>query len=615
MAASFRTNCSLSRVADINGVVCPVLQEDARRFFVAATSRRPSALSHRDLHLSLEGLVHMAESLHLSDYSEEVLRRVYECIPKDERGCVGLPEFRKALAAGGASATLRNLIHKHALGTDFGFEVPADYDFSKSTNANYKAATSDTFFGEFKELRKSRDYNYHVNYVEERQGWQDAAIKLAIGRTARQAAPWLVYTCGPMGVGKGFALNWMSKKGIFPLENIVHVDPDAFKLMMPEWSQYVAQASEEAGTLCHMESCFMMEIAQEAAMGLRQNIWVDGSLRNADFYASQFQDIRQRQPHYRIAIFYVAATEQTIRERIERRAAATGRSVPENLIRASLQAMDHSLNELTPLCDFVARINNEGCAPILKAFETINTSGSWEVVSSRFARVAPLSHEFPNALAPFALVAVPEGVSLEFRPIAGDPHYAEVDFAWQAWAQGANSASVRDKFRQVFPGSVKMGVTSPAPVTLPQYERQLAGISAEASSFNWIYPRCGMTSQRELEARGWSREEANHPIVHLLLRGGFRYMDAKGRTVQISAVANADGQGFLQFGPRRELPDGVSAGFCSERWHPPPRRYKEADAYAWLAPGEVVGDASVGGEFGAFAFRLPSGLVAFSVMV
>ena len=43
-----------------------------------------------------------------------------------------------------------------------------------------------------------------------------------------------------MGVGKGFALSWMSARDIFPLEDIVHIDPDHFKAVMPEWSAYVA---------------------------------------------------------------------------------------------------------------------------------------------------------------------------------------------------------------------------------------------------------------------------------------------------------------------------------------------------------------------------------------
>ena len=50
------------------------------------------------------------------------------------------------------------------------------------------------------------------------------------------------------------------------------------------------------------------------------------------------------------------------------------------------QAMDKSLNTLTPLCDFVARINNEGHEPTLVAFETVDTKGNWRVISDRFAR-------------------------------------------------------------------------------------------------------------------------------------------------------------------------------------------------------------------------------------
>jgi hypothetical protein len=51
----------------------------------------------------------------------------------------------------------------------------------------------------------------------------------------------------------------MSQHGFFPLENIVHIDPDAFKMMMPEWPDYVARDRDSAGTMCHMESSFMVE--------------------------------------------------------------------------------------------------------------------------------------------------------------------------------------------------------------------------------------------------------------------------------------------------------------------------------------------------------------------
>lgn len=60
------------------------------------------------------------------------------------------------------------------------------------------------------------------------------AIRSCLGRTEAQARPWVVYTCGPMGVGKGHVLSWLSKQGLFPLEYIVHIDPDFFKRIMPE---------------------------------------------------------------------------------------------------------------------------------------------------------------------------------------------------------------------------------------------------------------------------------------------------------------------------------------------------------------------------------------------
>merc|ERR1719291_665639 len=135
-----------------------------------------------------------------------------------------------------------------------------------------------------------------------------------------------------------------------------------------------------------MESSFMMEIAQWAAIERSQNTWVDGSLRDADFYALVFEDIRVCHPHYKISIVYVYADEAVIRQRIRTRAERTGRNVPEALIQASLRAMDKALNRLTPLCDFVARVDNAGEVPRLAAFATINTTGSWAVLEDRLSR-------------------------------------------------------------------------------------------------------------------------------------------------------------------------------------------------------------------------------------
>ena len=60
-------------------------------------------------------------------------------------------------------------------------------------------------------------------------------------------------------------------------------------------------------------------------------------------YIQVFEDIRVRFPAYRIAIIYVHASEEKVRERCADRARLTGRAVPEELIRASLDDPKQSL--------------------------------------------------------------------------------------------------------------------------------------------------------------------------------------------------------------------------------------------------------------------------------
>ena len=215
-----------------------------------------------------------------------------------------------------------------------------------------------------------------------RQKWQDGALESVVQRTEPQPKPWLVFTCGGMGVGKGYALGWLSEQGIFPLEDIVHIDPDFFKSVLPEWESFVAHAKKQgdpsiAGNRCHRESCYLQELALEEALRRKQNCWVDGSLRNAQWFIGVFADIRERFPDYRVAIIAVRASLDVVLQRVESRAKATGRSVPESLVRESLDAVDRSVSILGPQADFVAEVLNEGAVPTLAKVTTIDRSGAW----------------------------------------------------------------------------------------------------------------------------------------------------------------------------------------------------------------------------------------------
>eukprot|EP00971_Amphidinium_carterae_P247141 4908256-Amphidinium_carterae.1 len=105
-----------------------------------------------------------------------------------------------------------------------------------------------------------------------------------------------------MGAGKGYVMKWLSKQNVFPLENVVRIDPDYFKMVMPEWEGYTKRDASTAGTLCHNESGFLQELAQEVAMRGNQNVCIDGSLQDYGWYSQQFRQLRERFPRYRVAI-------------------------------------------------------------------------------------------------------------------------------------------------------------------------------------------------------------------------------------------------------------------------------------------------------------------------
>ncbi|KAH8065484.1 zeta toxin [Aureococcus anophagefferens] len=303
------------------------------------------------------------------------------------------------------------------------------YDYNRSTTENYAAPLDAGFVGELVDIRARLDAAYHGNYGHARQLWQggprrggpargprpqcalraedrpvvaQVGEQLAEARRVRGAEPapvarlhqgrkrvilrrFNVFTCGAMGAGKGWVMNWMSTLDILPLRSIVHIDPDRFKQMMPEWAGHVRRDAASAGTRCHKESGLLAELAQELAMRHRLHVWVDGSLRDHGWYEREFDELRAKHPTYKIALFYVHAKEATVRARVKTRAARVGeRHVPEQSLADSIAAPPHVLRALTPKVDFVARIDNDGDAPILEAFESVDTTGSWKVVAHMF---------------------------------------------------------------------------------------------------------------------------------------------------------------------------------------------------------------------------------------
>jgi len=266
-------------------------------------------------------------------------------------------------------------LHKELYGSNAGSSSPpkadgsslpvhvSSYDWSRSTQQNHQALGGASMHTQqFGHIRAALDAGYHGHYSLERQAVQDRLIAGVLKGIASQVAPWVIFTAGAMGVGKSRTMKWLHDSQILPLDAIVHVDPDEFKVSLPEWDEYCRRDPMTAGFHTRQESGLCCEIAQEAALQERKHIWVDGSLRDLGWYRHVFESIARRYPEYQIAIIHVVADEQIVFDRAKERAEATGRHVPEQEIRDSLKRVPAAVEGLTPLARIVAVIDNGSAA-------------------------------------------------------------------------------------------------------------------------------------------------------------------------------------------------------------------------------------------------------------
>lgn len=478
------------------------------------------------------------------------------------------------------------------------FKPPESYDYEESTGTNYRLASLDSF-GPYSDEREGgeppakRDYTYHNNYIRERQEWQDHIVRLATTRHYPQPRPWIVFTCGGMGCGKGYTFQQLSRSGHFPIEDIVRIDPDSFKTLMPEWRGYASRGLD-AGSLTHLESAYIQEVCQEAALRRQQNIWVDGSLRDGRWFAKVFDDIRLRHPIYRIGIIHVHASEDVTRRRITERAARTGRSVPEALIKASMAAPRDSLFELETRCDWVARIDNE-VSPRLVAFQQIDRTSHWGAMSSRWVSVEPAPYEFPNKLAPMAMKTVPD-VRLS-EPDRLQSKGGLVDVMYSSASSASDSCT--SKF-VMSPMSVILVANSATGYIFRDY----FGICADSLWISFFTP----TSLHDL-----------FPL------GGFFFFDQARRLVRTVAIAGQCStcrfKHFVEFHnpvSKRESDLGeLLEEQHAERWStsmPPELHNGGALRFMWVCPGEIPEAGGVGAflyelkdeKFSLFPVRAPS---------
>lgn len=244
------------------------------------------------------------------------------------------------------------------------------YDFTRSTEDNHAVAH---FTGVHRDIRPLLDYTYHRKYSAERVEVQDRLIESMCAGKERHSAmfPWVVYTAGAMGAGKGHVASWMHDNGYWHKDYFVKVDPDEIRQTLPEWPGYVKRCPERAGDLTQKEAGCIAEILTYKALRERKNVIIDGSLSDQKWYQSQFLKFRENFPGIRIMVLHVVAdTEDILKQAEERGKGPSGRVVPRSKLLESIKLVPASVKALSPYADFVCRVvNKKGKTPQIEREE------------------------------------------------------------------------------------------------------------------------------------------------------------------------------------------------------------------------------------------------------
>jgi hypothetical protein len=242
----------------------------------------------------------------------------------------------------------------------------SDISYWKKKTFDYDQNTEDAFAvphftGKFQDIRPLLDYTYHKKFNEERVMLQDRLIEdLLVGGEEQEdlLLPWVIFTAGAMGAGKGFVIRWMNKQKCLPLEQFILVDPDQIRQMLPEWDGYVERDPMTAAVKTQKEAGHIAEILGYRALRHRRNVIFDGSLRDVEWYKLYFEKLRQQFPGIRLMILHIQAERDAVLQRAEARGRETGRMVPRELLESSMDAVPRSVEKLAPFVDVACRVLN-----------------------------------------------------------------------------------------------------------------------------------------------------------------------------------------------------------------------------------------------------------------
>jgi guanylate kinase len=179
---------------------------------------------------------------------------------------------------------------------------------------------------------------------------------------------------GCYAAGKSKFVKTLHKNKLINLKNTVYADPDKIRYQLPETPKLIQDNPWTVGNITSHEVGYLTLLVELHAMFNNNNVIVDGSLQNNQWYKNEHIPFLKKQfPNYKIGIIFVTASWLNILERCWKRAEVTKRCIPFDRLKTIYQAMPTSIKELDGQTDFMTVINNDSSPEITEEFKQIIT--------------------------------------------------------------------------------------------------------------------------------------------------------------------------------------------------------------------------------------------------
>jgi predicted ABC-type ATPase len=231
-------------------------------------------------------------------------------------------------------------LNKKALSLFFVFLL---YSFSAFSQALYD--TSDKYTdknGQYFVDRKSLHKSIFNKYLSQ------------IVRLARKEHPNSIFMAGGPGSGKSYSLESLAKAGVVNLSNYVIINSDDIKEMIPEYQTFKKIDAEKAANMVHKESSFLKDQVVGEATKRKVNFILDGTFSDPVKSAALLKTLTG----FQTKIIFVDAPTEVLLKRVQERGQKTGRFVPPDFVKHSVEQIRASIAELSKVADITFFIIN-----------------------------------------------------------------------------------------------------------------------------------------------------------------------------------------------------------------------------------------------------------------